>query len=343
MARNAASVTESSTAIVPSTGRGELATAAPFELRANPYAEMYLSGLPSKDSRPAQRSALAAIARMMTGLDASVCDIHNFPWTAITIVHLRTLKAIIGETYQPRSLNRMLAAVKGVLRVCWEAKAMDTDQYMRAISIRGMSTKDLEPAGRAISKHEVQQLFRAAAKAGARGLQYQALLVVLYVGGLRRQEASALDVVNVDPMTGQITVRRGKRKKFRETYVAAGYRPWIAPWLALQRERGGGPMFVRWDRKTDSPSTRRLSRVGVDDVLREITTLAGVADVTPHDLRRSMATDLLEAGADLLMVQQLLGHADVKTTSIYDRRGEAGKKSAAEKLPVVLRYEDREA
>ena len=331
------------TALVQVPARAEIVASTPFELQQNPYAEMYLSGLASKDSRPAQRSALTAIARMMTGLDASVCDIHNFPWTAITIVHMRTLKAILGEIYQPRSVNRMLAAIKGVLRVCWEANAIDTDQYMRAISIKGMSTKDLEPAGRAISAPEVKQLFRAAAGAGARGVQYQALLVVLYVGGLRRQEASALDVINYDPAKGQLTVRRGKRKKFRETYVAAGYRPWLAPWFALQRQRGSGPMFVRWNRKTDAPSARRLSRVGVDDMLREVTTLAGVADVTPHDLRRSMATDLLEAGADLLMVQQLLGHADVKTTSIYDRRGEAGKKSAAEKLPVVLRYEDRDA
>jgi site-specific recombinase XerD len=161
----------------------------------------------------------------------------------------------------------------------------------------------------------------------------------MFAGGLRRQEVSALDTASYDPVTGAIKVQRGKRGKFRETYLAAGYRPWLEPWFEYQKKCGCEPLFVRWDRDK-GPTTRRLGRAGVDYVLGELVTLSGVADLTPHDLRRTFATDLLENGADILMVQKLMGHSDVKTTAIYDRRGEKGKREAVEKLPIALRYED---
>jgi integrase/recombinase XerD len=143
-------------------------------------------------------------------------------------------------------------------------------------------------------------------------------------------------------------VRRGKGAKFRITYIAEGYRPWIAPWLAHRKAIGSEvtePMFVRWTRSSGGANggatNKRVGDVGIDYVLNRIRDLAGITEkFTPHDLRRSFATELFDAGADLLMVQSLMGHADAKTTKMYDRRGEAGKKTAVEKFPVVLRYDD---
>jgi site-specific recombinase XerD len=251
------------------------------------------------------------------------------------------LRAVLAEQYAPRTVNRMLCSLRGVLKAAWKLEQISTDDYMRAIDMKQMKTSGLAPAGRVVERDEVVKLLRAAASLPSPlGLRNQALVIVLYAAGIRRQEASSLDVADFSPHDGALVVRRGKRARFRTTYVPDGYRGWLAPWLAFQRGRRCEPMFVSWHRDT-GPSMARLGREGVDRVLHEIAELAGIDHVTPHDLRRSFATDLLNNGADLLMVRDLMGHSDVSTTGIYDRRGEVGKRKAVEQLPVALRYEDR--
>jgi site-specific recombinase XerD len=296
---------------------------------------VYLAQL-GEDSRPAMKSGLAKIAAIV---DARATH-WTLPWHQIRFQHTQALRAALVSRYGERTVNRMLSALRGVLKAAWQLGQIDTDDYRRALDFKSVNTANLAPAGRSVSIEEVRTLLRAAAEQDApRSWRDQALFIAMFAGGLRRQEASALDTAQYDPAIGSIEVRRGKRGKFRETYLAEGYRPWILPWHQFQKDRGCVPLFVRWDRDR-GPTTRRLGRAGVDHVLGELVTLAKVPDLTPHDLRRTFATDLLENGADILMVQKLMGHADVKTTAIYDRRGERGKRLAVEKLPVALRYED---
>lgn len=325
-----------STALVP-TARPittELDVPRDFEPENNPAA-VYLASL-ADDSKPAMKSSLAIIARMVSK-DAGL---YTLPWHEIRFKHTGAILALLKEQYGPRTINRMMSAVRGVLKAAWKLEQMKTDDYMRAIDFKSVSLEGLPPAGRWVSTEEVSEIFRAAASM-PKPMAYrnQALLVVLYAGGLRRQEASAANTADYTDKDGALSVI-GKRKKHRITYIHEEYRPWLSPWLDLHRPRKLEPLFVRFDKHTHLPTDIRLAREGVDSVLADITELAGVESVTPHDLRRSFATELLENGADLLMVQQLMGHADVKTTSIYDRRGEKGKRRAIEKMPVVLRYRD---
>lgn len=291
---------------------------------------VYLASLAS-DSRPAILSGL----RVMAELVDSKADVWDLPWHELRFKHTQALRSVLVEQYAPRSVNRMLSGLRGVLKTAWKLEQMSTDDYMRAVDLKHVSTKNLLPAGRVVERGEVAKLLRSAeTDEEPMNLRNQAMLVVLYAGGIRRQELSGLDVDDYNAADGALTVRRGKRGKHRTTYIPAGYRPWLAPWLKFQRARKCVPMFVRWDRD-EGPSMERLSGNGVDRALKAIVDRAGVEYLTPHDLRRSFATDLLDNGADLLMVQQLMGHSDVRTTSIYDRRGEAGKRKAIEMLPVV--------
>jgi integrase len=79
-----------------------------------------------------------------------------------------------------------------------------------------------------------------------------------------------------------------------------------------------------------------LSGEAIRQILSRRTLAAGLANVSPHDLRRTYAGDLLDAGADLPAVQQLMGHASPSTTSRYDRRGDKARRSAAERLSLDL-------
>lgn len=296
---------------------------------------VYLSQL-GEDSRPAMESSLTKIAEL---IDQRATR-WSLPWHQLRIKHTRALRAAIISSYGARAVNRMLSALRGVLKAAWQLNQITTEDYQRALDFKSVKTADLPPAGRSVSIDEVRTILRtAAAQEPPLSWRDQALFIVMFAGGLRRQETSALDTAQYDPAIGQIKVQRGKRGKFRETYLAEGYRPWLEPWFKFQKNRGCEPMFVRWNRDK-GPTTTRLGRAGVDYVLGELVELAGVSDLTPHDLRRTFATDLLENGADILMVQKLMGHADVKTTAIYDRRGEKGKRAAVEKLPIALRYED---
>jgi len=159
-----------------------------------------------------------------------------------------------------------------------------------------------------------------------------ALLAVLYGAGVRRAEAVALDVADYDPESGALTIRRGKGNKARVMYATNGAREALAAWLRV-RGTEPGPLFVPVD-KAGRIALRRLTAESVFDRLQALAKRAGVQRFSPHDMRRSFISDLLDNGADLAVVQAMAGHANPATTARYDRRGERAKQRAAGLLLV---------
>jgi integrase len=106
----------------------------------------------------------------------------------------------------------------------------------------------------------------------------------------------------------------------------------LTDWIAL-RSQEPGPLLVPVN-KSGRLGTRRLTDQAVLVILAKRAASAGVPAFSPHDLRRSFISDLLDRGADISTAQHLAGYANVQTTARYDRRGEAAKRKAAELLHV---------
>ena len=132
-----------------------------------------------------------------------------------------------------------------------------------------------------------------------------------------------------------LTIRLvGKGHKERLVYLDNGAAMALRDWLAIRGTQPGA-LFTR-GLKGGHLLTGALPMTpqAIHDVIVRRAQQAGVSHVSPHDLRRSFVSDLLDAGVDIATVAQMAGHASVNTTARYDRRGEAAKKRAAGSLHV---------
>lgn len=220
----------------------------------------------------------------------------------------------------------------GVLKECWRLGLVDADPFQRAIDVPSVRAETL-PRGRALEAGELRSLFGACTASGKpSGARDAALLSVLYGAGLRRAEAAALKLADYDPAGGALTVRCGKGRKDRLAYVPAGGRAALSALLEL-RGLDPGPLFFPIT-KGGRLEPRRMTDQAVADACQRQASAARLRSFSPHDLRRSFVSHLLDAGADLATVRRLAGHAQVTTTTRYDRRGEDTKRQAAELLHV---------
>jgi integrase/recombinase XerD len=219
-----------------------------------------------------------------------------------------------GAALAAASAARTVVAVRGLHRFLaleglagWDA----------ALEVRPPSAPKRLP--KAIGVHDVERLLDAAARPDPpAGLRDRALLEVLYASGARISEATGLDVDDVATDTGLVHLR-GKGGKARIVPIGRyavealdAYLVRVRPDLA---RRGGSTAAVFLNTRGG-----RLSRQSAWTILQVAADRAGLAGkVSPHTLRHSFATHLLEGGADVRVVQELLGHASVTTTQIYTK------------------------
>jgi integrase/recombinase XerD len=208
---------------------------------------------------------------------------------------------------------------------------MSAEDFHRAVDVPTIRSETL-PRGRALSAGEIAALFRICADGTRGGVRDAALLAVLYAGGLRRSEAVGLDLSDYQPETGALTVRRGKGGKDRVVYAANGAADALLDWISIRGSELGALFYPV--NKGDRVTPRRMTDQAILWMCHRRADQAGVARFSPHDLRRTFVSDLLDAGADLSTAKRLAGHANEATTGRYDRRGEEAKKKAAALLHV---------
>jgi len=221
-----------------------------------------------------------------------------------------------GSGRAPASVARALVAVRAVHQFL-------EDEGLAANPV-GDVARPRVPAGlpKALSEPEVAALL-AVTGDDAAARRDRAILEVLYGCGLRVSELVGLSLADLDLDAGLLRAF-GKGSKERVVPVGRVARAALASWLAP----GGRPTLVpeRWSRRGDAEAVflnsrgGRLSRQGAWGVVRHHGQRAGLGGrLTPHVLRHSCATHMLDHGADIRVVQELLGHASISTTQVYTR------------------------
>jgi site-specific recombinase XerD len=170
-----------------------------------------------------------------------------------------------------------------------------------------------------LEAEEVDRLLGAINTGNIVGLRDRAIVELLFSGGLRVSELVNLnrDRLNLDRRE---FIVRGKGQKDRPVFISQQASEWIGRYLAARRDNFQ-PLFVHFSgshSELDDGMYTRLTARSVQRLIKRYSRQAGITkDVTPHTLRHSFATDLLQNGADLRSVQGLLGHANIATTQIY--------------------------
>lgn len=181
--------------------------------------------------------------------------------------------------------------------------------------------KDGDRVPKVLNEEQLERLFSVQDLNKISGVRDRAILETLFSTGLRVSELVNLDIDDINLETGEFTVI-GKGRKARIVYLSPSARTWLRRYLQTRKDEFA-PLFLRYsgksmDENDPQGESLRLSARSVQRMVKKYTARAGLAvDATPHTLRHTFATGLLQEGADLRSVQELLGHSDVSTTQIY--------------------------
>lgn len=210
----------------------------------------------------------------------------------------------------PRSQARMISGMKSLYRFLHLEGLCETDPTLKIDTPRlGRHLPDV------LSVEEINAMVEAVDLDKPEGPRNRAIIETLYGCGLRVSELCNLEIARIDFDAGILSVM-GKGSKERLVPMSDESLRWIAeyePWRASLTVKRGEEPYLFLNRRG-----HRLSRVMVFYIVRELAALAGVKkEISPHTLRHSFATHLLEGGANLRAIQQMLGHESIATTEIY--------------------------
>jgi integrase/recombinase XerD len=221
---------------------------------------------------------------------------------------IREQRTEAGKPYAASTVARTLVSVRGLHKFLVREGLGDVDP---STEVSGPRLRRSLP--KALSTAQVEALLSAVAGDDPSALRDRALLEMLYAAGLRITELVELDVDDVD-LTARTVRCFGKGSKERVVPVGRMARDAVEAWLV----RGRPAMTPTAPALFVNRRGGRLTRQGGWKIIKHYADAAGLGDtVSPHTLRHSFATHLLDNGADVRVVQELLGHASVNTTQVY--------------------------
>jgi integrase/recombinase XerD len=284
-------------------------------------AEEYLSWLEVERGRSPR--TLAAYRRDLSAFAVALREGGRQDMDTASASDVAAYLASLRGSHSKASVARAHSSIRGFYRFLVEESRRDDDP---AADLPSVSVSDLLP--KALSEEETERLLGAVVGTGPAVLRDRALLEVLYGTGARVSEVMGLnlgDVADAVDAHGLTLVRvLGKGDKERVVPLGQLARLALADWLSGE----GRPLFVpkKLRRRSDAEAVflnargGRLTRVGAFGVVKKYAARVGLeAKVSPHVLRHSCATHMLGRGADVRVVQELLGHASIATTQRYTK------------------------
>jgi len=233
---------------------------------------------------------------------------NNFDLLELTRKDLREwLIDLAGKNLSENSKLRMVSTLRGFYKFLMfdghlkKNPAEDLDAPQKGFNLP-----------RFLNQNEVENLLCVPDVSQETGLRDRAILELMYACGLRVSEAVDLKISDVEIDLGILTCK-GKGSKTRKVPIGKSAVEWLKSYLVLRRKKDNieiQNLFV-------SSSGKPISRQVIFKFIKEYAEKIGLKDVSPHTLRHSFATHLIQNSADVRSVQQMLGHADISTTQIY--------------------------
>ncbi len=221
------------------------------------------------------------------------------------------IRALHERNLAPRSIARTLSAVRGFHRFLMGEEETKRDPTQNIDALK--RTKSLPDV---LSVVEIDKIFEQPENIKPLGIRDRAILEALYATGMRVSELVNLKQSNL-LFDEELVLVFGKGSKERLVPIGKSARNWIA-----QYQTNGRSIYAKKGKSLDvlflNVRGTKMTRQAIWNIIRKYAKAAGIKkEVHPHTLRHSFATHLLEGGADLRAVQEMLGHADISTTQIY--------------------------
>ncbi|AJJ05618.1 tyrosine-type recombinase/integrase [Erwinia amylovora] len=288
--------------------------------------DAYISGL-----APSGRRGITSLLNRSASILKRGADAADYPWEQLNYAAVAKVRAaLLDDGYAVSSVNMALSALRGAAQAAFNLNCLDAETLARIRSVKRVSG-DIQRKGRALNKHEIRALIQVAKQhpQSVRRCRDVAIVLTLCGTGLRAGELVKLDRRDYD--NGVLTVRQGKGRKYREIHVAYTVDKAIRAWLKVSANEADSALFSRIQRNGKVVS-QPLTTTGLTGILAELQQKSSIARFTPHDMRRTFITRLLEQGVDINTVRQLAGHSDISTTASYDHRGDGAKVMASQRL-----------
>lgn len=252
------------------------------------------------------RHTLESYGRDLARLDFLASKLHK-PVSELTRPDLRKWIAELSrEGLAPSSVARAVSAARGFFRF------LMLDGHIKHHPAEDLDTpQKFSYLPRFLTVEEIDRLLAAPDVASDEGVRDRTMLELMYAAGLRVSEMVGLKQAQVD-MLGGVVNCHGKGSKERRVPVGKSAIHWLQRYASLKAGYSQSPypnLFLH--------RGKPLSRQFAWSIIKRHAATAGLADVSPHTLRHSFATHLLQHGADSRSVQALLGHSDISTTQIY--------------------------